>query len=354
MAVAFARRGLAFEALNDRQRAISDLGEAIDRDPMTTNYRYHRARILIDLGDLASTKAAVEDMTNATSIAPLDESYKSLDGKARWQLSKLEEDAKLTQAATPQNETPAWVYQPIGSFASVVDYIHTVPDSTKIAAALAAGLGLIVILLLTRQSPSTAAAVPAVGTTVRPNDEAVVRAVQDLPARSGISIEMSNQRSPPDKTRTTDAAMSKFSTSGAPTEQTAKAPSGDSATARSVASTLKVIANGPTYVILYVLFMIPTYLLPYLGSNSGALNAIGQAVGAGFNPAFWLHLGCLIVLCILAWARGIYVAKSWLIVFPILALVFDLVTGLNFVPFVPTTMHLCAIIIGVSSQRVAA
>jgi hypothetical protein len=120
-----------------------------------------------------------------------------------------------------------------------------------------------------------------------------------------------------------------------------------------MSSLIKLIANGPTYVILYILFMVPTYLLPYLGSNSTTLNAAGKASGAGLHPLFWLHLILLLILCVLAWARGNYVGKTWLVVFPILGLVFDLVPGLNFVPFVPTVMHLCAIIIGVSSQKVA-
>ena len=121
-----------------------------------------------------------------------------------------------------------------------------------------------------------------------------------------------------------------------------------------MSSLIKLIANAPTYVVLYLLFMVPTYLLPYIGSNSVALNASGQAAGIGFSPAFWLHLTMLLILCVLAWARGTYVAKTWLVVFPIIALVFDLVAGLNLVPFVPTVMHLCAIIVGVSSQKAVA
>jgi hypothetical protein len=120
-----------------------------------------------------------------------------------------------------------------------------------------------------------------------------------------------------------------------------------------ISSSLKLIANAPTYVVLYLLFMVPTYLLPYVGSNSAALNAYGKSVGIGFNPAFWWHLVLLLILCVLAWARGSYVAKTWLIVFPIIASVFDLIAGLNLVPFVPTFMHLCAIIVGVSSQKAA-
>ena len=71
------------------------------------------------------------------------------------------------------------------------------------------------------------------------------------------------------------------------------------------------------------------------------------------DPAFWWHLVLLLILCVLAWARGASVGKTWLVVFPIIALVFDLVAGMNVVPFVPTIMHLCAIIVGVSSEKSA-
>ncbi len=67
-----------------------------------------------------------------------------------------------------------------------------------------------------------------------------------------------------------------------------------------MASLIKVIANAPTYVVLYLLFMVPTYLLPYVGSNSAALNAAGSVSGLGLSPAFWLHLGILLILCVLA------------------------------------------------------
>lgn len=68
---------------------------------------------------------------------------------------------------------------------------------------------------------------------------------------------------------------------------------------------IKLIANAPTFVVLYLLFMVPTYLLPYIGSNSAALNATTGLAGIGFSPAFWLHLILLLVLCVLAWARGL-------------------------------------------------
>lgn len=101
--------------------------------------------------------------------------------------------------------------------------------------------------------------------------------------------------------------------------------------------------NAAIFVVLYVLFMLPTYYLPYLGSNS--------ALVAGFNPEamsqeFLLHVGSLVILFALAWYRGNATKRQWLVVFPFLAGVFDMVPGLSIIPLVPTAMHLAAVIIG--------
>lgn len=109
----------------------------------------------------------------------------------------------------------------------------------------------------------------------------------------------------------------------------------------------KVIGNAVVFVLLYVLFMIPTYLLPYIGSNSSLINAAGVSSGAGMNPAFWLHLIALVVLVLLAWFRGVNVGKTWLIAFPIVALLFDLTPVLNNIPLIPTVMHVFTIIVGI-------
>ncbi len=110
---------------------------------------------------------------------------------------------------------------------------------------------------------------------------------------------------------------------------------------------MKYLGNAVVFVILYILFMLPTYFLPYLGSNSAMGAALGAAADAGINPAFWAHLGSLIILIVIAWFRGTFVGKKWLIIFPILAAVFDLMPGLSLIPLVPTIMHLLAIILGV-------
>ena len=109
------------------------------------------------------------------------------------------------------------------------------------------------------------------------------------------------------------------------------------------------------YVFSYLICMIPTYILPYLGSNSLLAAGAHSAAHLGFRilTLFCLHLAALCLACLLAWRRGKAIQKSWLVVFPLLATVFDLVPFLSAVPFVPTAMHLCAIIVGVQPGRQA-
>jgi uncharacterized membrane protein (GlpM family) len=112
----------------------------------------------------------------------------------------------------------------------------------------------------------------------------------------------------------------------------------------------KALANPIFFVIAYVVFMLATYFLPYGGSNSAVIQ--GTAAGmkapqAGhFQLLFWLHLGSVAVLCLLAWLRGSRVGKAWLVIFPVIAGIFDLIPGLSLIPLIPTVMHICALIMG--------
>jgi hypothetical protein len=116
---------------------------------------------------------------------------------------------------------------------------------------------------------------------------------------------------------------------------------------------MKFLGNAVLFVILYLLFMLPTYFLPYLGSNSAVIGTLGAVADAGVNPAFWPHLGSLIILIVVTWFRGALIDKKWLIIFPILATVFDLVPGLSSIPIIPTVMHLLVIILGVAGAKAA-
>ena len=107
--------------------------------------------------------------------------------------------------------------------------------------------------------------------------------------------------------------------------------------------------NTFVFVIGYVILMIPTYLLPWLGSNSAVLNAVGVAVGHGMTPLWWAHAWCLVMLILMTWIRGDIIGKKYLPIFPFMAAVFDLTPGLSMIPLIPTALHLVAIIIGVKA-----
>lgn len=108
----------------------------------------------------------------------------------------------------------------------------------------------------------------------------------------------------------------------------------------------KLFSNTVVFVLAYILLMLPTYYLPYVGSNSAILAGLGAATGMGLSPQFWMHLTCLYLLVVITWLRGCQIAKQWIAVFPVIASVFDMVPGVNLVPLVPTAMHICALIFG--------
>ena len=113
---------------------------------------------------------------------------------------------------------------------------------------------------------------------------------------------------------------------------------------------MKILGHGAVFILLYLLFMGPTYILPYLGSNSSVLNATAAAADGPINPLTLVHLGSMLVLVALTWIRGTLVNRKWLLVFPILAIAFDFLPFLNLIPLVPTVLHLLAMIMGVSAR----
>ncbi len=109
-------------------------------------------------------------------------------------------------------------------------------------------------------------------------------------------------------------------------------------------------ANVVLYVVFYIVLMIPTYILPYFGSNSILLAGIAAETDF-INIPFWAHLFFSVLLMALTRFHGGIINKKWLIIFPVLAGVFDLVPGVRAIPLVPTIMHLTAIIIGVLPEK---
>ncbi len=114
------------------------------------------------------------------------------------------------------------------------------------------------------------------------------------------------------------------------------------------------ITHPITYAALYVTGMLPTYVLPFLGSNAALFRGSARALGVRDTTTpglFAAHLACLLALCALAVGRGGAVRRRWLVVFPALALVFDLTPGLSLIPLVPTGLHLAAVVLGVAAAR---
>lgn len=112
--------------------------------------------------------------------------------------------------------------------------------------------------------------------------------------------------------------------------------------------------NRITFFIAYLFFMLPTYILPYFGSNSMFAHVVAGAsrspAGAGVSAALSiftvLHLLALVALVVLARARGRVNGKSHLIAFPIVAAAFDMLPLLSMVPLVPTVLHVIVLVLG--------
>lgn len=115
-----------------------------------------------------------------------------------------------------------------------------------------------------------------------------------------------------------------------------------------------LLANKGVFFVMYMLMMIPTYVLPYFGSNSlisHGIDAISASAGGPtMLPIKLIHLGALAALCVFAFLRGRMAGKPWLVALPILATIFDFVPTLNWVPLVPTVMHILTLFIGISSS----
>lgn len=111
-----------------------------------------------------------------------------------------------------------------------------------------------------------------------------------------------------------------------------------------------LMSNSTLFVLTYVLLLLPTYFLPYLGSNSAVINSAAAASGAGLSPLFLLHAAALLLLIATAWARGNAISKSSLPGLSFAAALFDLLPGLNLIPMIPTLFHLLVIIFGLQNN----
>lgn len=109
------------------------------------------------------------------------------------------------------------------------------------------------------------------------------------------------------------------------------------------------------FVLLYLGCMVPTYVIPYFRSTIGAIGIIAGSgsIFAGATGLFGFQLLLTALLVLFAYVRGSLTGKGWLMAFPIVALVFDFAPVLSLIPFVPTVMHILALVLGVQGSVVA-
>jgi hypothetical protein len=110
----------------------------------------------------------------------------------------------------------------------------------------------------------------------------------------------------------------------------------------------KALANSTIFVIAYLLFMIPAYLT-YVDSSSTML--LRHSINIHIvNPALIIHLGSMLVLCLICNIRGALIGRRWLMLLPMIAIAFEFLPALSGIPYVPSVYHLLAIVIGISTS----
>jgi hypothetical protein len=67
----------------------------------------------------------------------------------------------------------------------------------------------------------------------------------------------------------------------------------------------KVFNNAAIFVTTYIIFMLPTYFLPYLRTTGSALYGLDNADANMLNFAFFVHLVSMVVLCWICLVRGL-------------------------------------------------
>lgn len=110
------------------------------------------------------------------------------------------------------------------------------------------------------------------------------------------------------------------------------------------------LGHPATFFLLYIIALLPTYILPYFGSNSVLANSVSTVADFGLTSAFWLHIASIYILIAVSWFRGTLIGRSWLPSLPAIAGMFDLVPGLNWMPLVPTGFHVATLIMAVNRE----
>lgn len=101
------------------------------------------------------------------------------------------------------------------------------------------------------------------------------------------------------------------------------------------------------FLVLYLLAMLPTYVLPWFGSNSLLAQTVyaGSGTGAGLMLGF-IHGLFLAALVYLASARGRTNGRGAMVALAIVAAIFDMAPLLSAIPLVPTVLHVITLVLG--------
>ena len=108
----------------------------------------------------------------------------------------------------------------------------------------------------------------------------------------------------------------------------------------------KALSNATAYVVIYILFMIPTYLTHVDSSSTISSSDLGVNM---VTMCLLLHMGSMLMLCYICFIRGKLISKSWLVFIPLIAIAFEFLPALSAIPLVPSVYHLLAIVIGSSA-----
>lgn len=96
----------------------------------------------------------------------------------------------------------------------------------------------------------------------------------------------------------------------------------------------------------YTILIIPSYILPWAGSNSMVANIVSSNARASFA----LHFFSLALAVGLSFLRGWQIKKSELGFIALTAAFCDLVPLLNLVPFLPSFFHLFTLLVGTNTR----
>jgi hypothetical protein len=103
------------------------------------------------------------------------------------------------------------------------------------------------------------------------------------------------------------------------------------------------------FLIIYLIFMVLTYLWRF--AFVGAAFEDGADIEGMGNTMNVLMFLSYAIMAYVAYSRGKAIGKGYLIAFPIVGAVFDLI--LIFIPFVPTIMNIITIVLGMPDNKPA-